>query len=235
MRKSGGRVRITAQLIDATTGGHLWAERFDRDLTDIFALQDDVTGKIVVALALNLSAGDLQRIASPRTGNLEAYDCYLQARELWLRGAKEPNARARELAERVTERDPNFAPTHVLLALAHNFDYINGWSASPEQSLRLSHACAVRALSLDDANPSAHTTMASVHLWERRHDEALREAERAIALDPNYAAGHAVLGVVLHYAGHCKYPPAKPGALWCEPLKAVGGVAEAPPSSLAAT
>ena len=93
MRKSGGRVRITAQLIDATTGGHLWAERFDRDLTDIFALQDDVTGKIVVALALNLSAGDLQ--ASPahdwQSGSLRTA---LSKPASSLRGAQEPNARS---------------------------------------------------------------------------------------------------------------------------------------------
>ena len=83
VRKSGNRVRITAQLIDATTGGHLWAERFDRDLTDIFAVQDDVTQQIVGALALNLTEGDQQRLAPEHTDNLEAYDCFLRGRELW--------------------------------------------------------------------------------------------------------------------------------------------------------
>ena len=204
VRKSGGRVRITAQLIDAATGGHLWAERFDRDLSDIFEVQDDVTGKIVAALALNLGAGDLRRIAAPRTDNLEAYDSYLQARQLFWLTAKELNAQARVLAERASQLDPNFAPAHALLALTHNFDYINGWSASAEHSRQRARACASRALSLDDANSSAHATMGSVHVWERRHDEALRDAERAIALDPNNAAGHAVLGVVLHYAGQSK-------------------------------
>ena len=81
VRKSGNRVRITAQLIDATTGGHLWAERFDRDLTDIFAVQDDVTQQIVGALALNLTEGDQQRLATEHTDNLEAYDCFLRGRE----------------------------------------------------------------------------------------------------------------------------------------------------------
>ena len=85
VRKSGNRVRITAQLIDATTGGHLWAERFDRDLTDIFAVQDDVTQHIVGALALNLTEGDRQRLATEHTDNLEAYDCFLRGRELWRR------------------------------------------------------------------------------------------------------------------------------------------------------
>ena len=90
VRKSGTQFRITAQLIDATTGGHLWAERFDRELTDIFAVQDEVAAKIVSALSLNLAPGDLKRIASARTDNLEAYDCYLRGRALWQRSAKEP-------------------------------------------------------------------------------------------------------------------------------------------------
>ena len=109
MRKSGSRVRIAAQLIDASTGGHVWAERFDRDLTDIFAVQDDVTAKIVSALSLNLNARDLRRIAAARTDSIEAYDCYLRGRALWQRSAKEPNAQARALFERAVELDPKFA------------------------------------------------------------------------------------------------------------------------------
>jgi adenylate cyclase len=134
VRKSGSRVRITAQLIDASTGGHVWAERFDRDLTDIFAVQDDVTAKIVSALSLNLNATDLRRIAAARTDSIEAYDCYLRGRALWQRLAKEPNAQARALLERAVELDPKFASAHALLSLVHNFDYINRWSASPSES-----------------------------------------------------------------------------------------------------
>jgi adenylate cyclase len=161
VRKSGSRVRITAQLIDASTGGHVWAERFDRDLTDIFAVQDDVTVKIVSALSLNLNASDLRRIAATRTDNIEAYDCYLRARALWQRSAREPNAQARALLERAVELDPKFASAHALLSTVHNFDYINAWSASPSQSRESSRASALRALSLDDADPVAHVAMAA--------------------------------------------------------------------------
>ncbi|HZZ23821.1 MAG TPA: adenylate/guanylate cyclase domain-containing protein [Roseiarcus sp.] len=201
VRKSGSRVRITAQLIDASTGGHVWAERFDRDLTDIFAVQDDVTAKIVSALSLNLSAGDLRRIAADRTDNIEAYDCYLRGRALWQRSAKEPNAQARALLERAVELDPKFASAHALLSVVHNFDYINEWSNSPSESRESSRASALRALSLDDALPIAHVAMASAYLWDRHHDDALSEANRALALDPNYPGVPVVLGLALHYSG----------------------------------
>ena len=201
MRKSGSRVRITAQLIDASTGGHVWAERFDRDLTDIFAVQDDVTAKIVSALSLNLNAGDLRRIAADRTDNIEAYDCYLRGRALWQRSAKEPNAQARALLERAVELDPKFASAHALLSIVHNFDYINEWSNSPSEFRESSRASALRALSLDDALPIAHVAMASAYLWDRHHDDALREANRALALDPNYPGVPVVLGLALHYSG----------------------------------
>jgi adenylate cyclase len=201
VRKSGSRVRITAQLIDASTGGHIWAERFDRDLTDIFAVQDDVTVKIVSALSLNLDVGDLRRIAAARTDNIEAYDCYLRGRALWQRSAKEPNAQARVLLERAVELDPKFASAHALLSIVHNFDYINAWSASPNVSRESARASALRAVSLDDADPLGHIAMADAHLWDRHHDDAMREANRTLALSPNYPGVHFVLGLVLLYSG----------------------------------
>ena len=201
VRKSGGRVRITAQLIDTTTGSHLWGERFDRDLTDIFAVQDDVTAKIVSALSLNLSAGDLRRIATARTANVEAYDCYLRGRQLWQRSARGSNAQARALLQRAVELDPNFASAHAFLSVVHNFDYINGWSDSSDRSRQCSREIACRAVSLDDANPTAHVALCSAYLWDRRHDDALLEAERAFALDPNYQGLYVARGLALLYAG----------------------------------
>ena len=135
VRKSGNRVRITAQLIDATTGGHLWAERFDRELTDIFAVQDDVTQQIVAALALNLTEGDRERIAVEHTDNLEAYDCYLRARDQFWLFTKESIAQARELAERAIELDPKFSPAYTFLAMAHGLTYLNRWNSSPSDAL----------------------------------------------------------------------------------------------------
>ena len=201
VRKSGSRVRITAQLIDASTGGHVWAERFDRDLTDIFAVQDDVTVKIVSALSLNLSAGDRQRIAADHTDNLEAYDSLLRGRELYYLQSKDSNSQARELFQRAAELDPRFVPAVFFVSTTHILDYINGWSASPSQSLEEARRAARLALALDDRYPPAHLALGSCNLMSRQYHAAIREIETAISLDPNYAQAHNELGLILHYAG----------------------------------
>ncbi|WP_202361603.1 adenylate/guanylate cyclase domain-containing protein [Mesorhizobium sp. 131-3-5] len=201
VRKSGNKVRITAQLIDATTGGHVWAERFDRDLTDIFAVQDDVTQQIVDALALNLTERDQQRIATEHTDNLEAYDCFLRGREQLWRFKREQNTQSRELLERAIELDPKFASAYAILAIAHGLDYINRWSRSPSTSIEQAEKFATRAVALDDRNPYAHWALGIISLHLRRHDIAIREAERSISLAPNLAEGHESLGNILHYSG----------------------------------
>ncbi|PKA39175.1 adenylate/guanylate cyclase domain-containing protein [Rhizobium sullae] len=201
VRRSGNRVRITAQLIDAASGGHLWAERFDRDLTDIFAVQDDVTQQIVDAMAINLTEGDRQRMAPEHTGNVEAYDYFLRGRELWHRLTKETNIAARDLLQRAIELDPNFASAHAFLALTHGLDYLNGWSPSPPNSREQSEELARRAVALDDRDPRAHWALSIVELYSRRHDMAISEAQRAIILNPNFAEGHVSLGEALYYSG----------------------------------
>ena len=201
VRRSGGRVRITAQLIDAASGGHLWAERFDRDLTDIFAVQDDVTGHIVGALSLNLTRVDRQRLTAEHTDNLEAFDCFLHGRELWWRHTRQANGQARNLLMHAIELDPNFAPAYAFLAAVHVHDYLNQWSATPSQSLELAGEAVGRAIAIDERYPYAQFALAMTNLWMRRHDEAIRAAENSIALDPNFANGHVNLGVILHYAG----------------------------------
>jgi tetratricopeptide (TPR) repeat protein len=201
VRKAGNRVRITAQLIDGATGGHLWAERFDRELTDIFAVQDEVTQEIVSALALNLTKGREQRSASEQTDNPEVYDCFLRGREEWWRQTRAANAQARALLQRAVELDPNFAPAYAYLAATHMHDYVNQWSASPSQSLERAQQLALRAVALDEAYPHAHWALAISYIWMRQLDKSIAEAQRAISLDPNFAEGHVSLGFALHYAG----------------------------------
>ena len=201
VRKSGNRVRITAQLIDAASGGHLWAERFDRDLTDIFAVQDDVTQHIVGALAVNLTVDERQRLSSEHTRNPEAYDCFLRGRELWHGLTEATNIAARDLLLRAIELDPKFAAAHAFLALTYGLDYLNRWGASPSTAMEHAEQAAGRAVALDDADPWAHWALSMIYLYTRRHDAALSECERVVALNPNFAEGYVSFGEVLHYSG----------------------------------
>ena len=139
VRKVDKRVRITAQLIDATNDGHLWAERFDRDLTDIFAVQDDVTAQIVGALSLNLAQGDRRRLMVEHTDNMEAFDCFLRGREFCGYHAKEANAQARELLPAQPNSTRQFAPGSAWLGAAHINDYVSQWSDQPSCSLDLAY------------------------------------------------------------------------------------------------
>ncbi|HEX9169909.1 MAG TPA: adenylate/guanylate cyclase domain-containing protein [Roseiarcus sp.] len=201
VRKAGGRVRITAQLIDATTGGHLWAERFDRELTDIFAVQDDVTSHIVSALALNLSRSDRQSIVAERTDNQEAYDCFLRGRELWWRFRPEANLEAERLLRRATALDPTFAPAFAFLAATLANAYSNGWGEKPAEALQEADKVARQAVKLDERYPYALWSLGMTLSWERRNEEALAAAEKAIGFNPNFADGNSMVGVQLHFLG----------------------------------
>jgi adenylate cyclase len=201
VRKAGDRVRITAQLIDAGSGGHLWAERFDRDLTDIFSTQDEVVQKIVGTLAVTLTRGEEQRLHRRSTGNVEAYECWLRAREALGRGTRESIAQARAMHRRAIEIDPNFAAPHAGLALATISDYASGWAPDPAQALDEAERWARRAIELNDQEPVSHMALGAVLLWRRDHERALAESRRMMALDPNFAQGYAATGLALTYAG----------------------------------
>jgi adenylate cyclase len=201
IRKAGNRVRITAQLVDAQTGGHLWADRFDRELTDIFATQDEVVHKIVEALAVKLSRIEEQDLKRGGTRNLEAYESWLRARQLLGKGTRETIAEAKALHRHALALDPNFCSPHVGLAFAAVSDYVNGWVTDPQAALDEGERWARRAIELDERQPGGHVAMGNVRAWQRRHDEALVELARAVELDHNYAQGHALLGMALMYAG----------------------------------
>ncbi len=201
VRKAGNRVRITAQLIDAGSGGHLWAERFDRDLTDIFSTQDEVVEKIVGSLAVTLTHGEEQRIRRRDTGNVEAYESWLRARQLLGRGTRDSVAQAQAMHRRAIEIDPNFAAPHAGLALAALAHYSSGWASDPAQALDEAERWARRAVELNDQEPVSHMALGNVLLWRRDHDGALAEFRRMIALDPNFAQGYTATGLVLMYAG----------------------------------
>src|SRR5215475_5423765 len=201
IRKAGNRVRITAQLIDAGSGGHLWAERFDRDLTDIFATQDEVVERIVGALSVTLTRGETQRLRRRSTASVEAYESWLRARAVLARGDHDAVAEARAMHRRAIALDPSFAAPHAGLALAALSEYISGWANDPAQALDEAERWARRAIEVDDQEPVSHMAFGNVRMWRRDLDGALAAFDRMIALDPNHAQGHASTGLALVYAG----------------------------------
>ena len=201
VRKGGNRVRITTQLSDGNTGGHVWAERYDRELTDIFAVQDDVTRHIVAALQVKLRGDERGRARGRGTDHIEAYELFLRGRELVQRRTRDDIVRSRPLFEQAIDIDPSFATPYAGLAFGHVMGYVNQWTETSVQSLATADRLASQALALDPSDPQSHYTMAAVHLWSKDHDEAIREASTATELDPNFSPGYSLLGLALHYAG----------------------------------
>jgi len=200
VRKAGDRVRITAQLVDARTGGHLWAERYDRDLEDIFALQDEVVQKIVAVLAVKLTEDEQNRLERRYTNNLEAYDCFLRGLEYWQRLTPDGNDQARRMFCDAIDMDPEFALAYSRLGITYWLEWTFGWSqdlACLEKAFELAH----RATALDDTLPEPHGLLGMVYLWKKEHDKAIDELQRSIALDPNYAEGMNQLAHALSFAG----------------------------------
>jgi len=200
IRKANNRVRITAQLIDATTGHHLWAERYDRDLQDIFAVQDEVTRKIVTALEVKLTEGERQRLGRAPTANLQAYDYYLQGLEYHALLTEEANAQAQQLFEKAIQLDPQFAVAYACLGWTYFNKWALGWDQSAEM---LDHALTwtQRSLALDETLSDGHRLLGTVCLWKKKYEQAVAEVEQAVTLNPNDADGYAALGDVLNWIG----------------------------------
>lgn len=197
VRKAGGRVRITAQLIDGVSGGHLWAERYDRGLEDIFAVQDDVTERIVGSLEVKLIDEAEARPSRVETGNPDAYDCLLRGREQYRLFSKDGNAAARTLYEKAIALDPDYAAAHAALAETYIHDFFMGSTEALDRAYELAQT----ARDLDPSLPLVYEALASVHLFMRRHDEAVAAARRWIEVEPGNAEAYANLAGMLHFAG----------------------------------
>ena len=201
VRRAADRVRVTAQLINSTTGGHIWASRFDRELTDIFAVQDEITREIVAALKLKLTAGEQDRLVRRRTVSAEAYELLLRAREQSLTFTRSGNMAARALAEAAIAIDPHYAAAHAVIAFTHINDYGNGYSADPAASMRLGREAAERAVATDEEEPTAHQARGVAFWWSGDLDRAEAEARRGLALLPNSVDNMILLARVQIYAG----------------------------------
>ncbi len=201
IQKSGDRVRILVQLIDAVKGVHLWSERYDRDLKDLFALQDEITRRVMTALQVKLTEGEYASDVAGSTSNLEALECFWRAEERYFRSSKEDNAAARQWAEKAIELDPHFAGAWAILGYTYFVDVINGWGTAPLESLKRAEECGQKALSINDSTCKAQGLMGVIRWAQGRYDEAIRYGEKSVAINPNDPTMMFSLATIVHGSG----------------------------------
>jgi TolB-like protein/Flp pilus assembly protein TadD len=203
VRKAGSRVRITAQLIDAATNLHVWAERYDRDLKDIFAVQDEITENIVTSIGPEFLSAEMRRAQRRDVRSLDAWDYIMRAAFHHSRYRKEDVAEAQRLLQKAIELDPFNAEGFCLLALTHLMQVQFGWSESADQSIQEAAKAAEKAVAIDDRDAWAHTALGLVDLILRRYDDAIRRLRMAVQLNPSLANAYGALGQALTLAGEC--------------------------------
>ena len=203
VRKAGNRVRITAQLIDAATSLHVWAERYDRELKDIFAVQDEITENIVTAIGPEFLSAEMRRAQRRDVRNLDAWDYIMRAAFHHSHYRKEDVAEAQRLLQKAIELDPFNAEGFCLLAFTHLMQVQFGWCKSADLSIQEAAKAAKKAVAIDDRDAWAHTALGMVDLISRRHDDAIRRLRRAVQLNPSLANAYGALGQALTLAGEC--------------------------------
>ena len=189
VQRSGDRVRISAQIIDALKGYHVWSERYDREMKDFFALQDKITLETLKALDVKLVSGEGGRASGAGTDNLEAYIKLLQAREIFEQQTRESNVQARQLIEEVIRLDPNYAMAYFFLAGVTTTDVFHGISKSPRESFMKAIELHQKAISLDDSCAPAYAHLGNLHAQIGEYEKGIAECERAIEIAPNLADG----------------------------------------------
>jgi adenylate cyclase len=201
VRRSGNQLRITAQLIDATTGNHRWADRYDRELNDIFAVQDDITRSVTVAVHGELTDREQARIWAGGTKNVEAWECVVRGNELLHRHVRPDNQEARNMAERALALDPDYGNAWSLLGWTHYEDAMWSWSSSRESSIAIGEEAVNKAIELEQFSPDGYALLASLRSEQAEFDAAVDLARKAVSLASNHAPNVALLAVALARAG----------------------------------
>jgi adenylate cyclase len=204
VQKSGDKLRITAQLIDAKTGNHLWSERYDRELKDLFDLQDDITKNVITALQVKLTVGQGASILSKGTKNLEAYLKMMKGRHYHLRFNEDDNETSRRLFEETIALDPNYAIAYVFLAWTYYHEAFFGWNKMLAKSYEKAMELAKKAISLDEQNAGAYMVFANVYAKTGQFEKAAAAQKKALSLDPANSAVNALAGNALYHAGKFK-------------------------------
>ncbi len=184
VQRSGDQVRVTAQLIDAISGHHLWAERYDRQVADYFTVQDEIARNVVTALEVKLTAGEIARFWRRQTDNLEAYENFLRGTAARESGGKAGNAEGRRLYEKAVALDPNFASAWIHLSITHQLDARIGWSGDRARSISLAAGAVQKALAIGGAGPSTYLQLSNIAIVKRQYDQAILHCEKALSLDP---------------------------------------------------
>jgi adenylate cyclase len=200
IQQSESRLRITAQLIDATGGKHLWAERFDRDLSDIFVLQDRVTLDILSALRVEFTHGEQARVQET-TKSLEAWSCLVKGLSHFESFTKYDNAKAQELFKQAVQVDPQYSYAWAMLGWTHWIDAAFGYSESYSESFKTAVEIAQKAVQMDDQQPDVHALWGGIYLFQGQYDKAIAEGQRSVALAPNVACNKAILARTMLLAG----------------------------------
>jgi adenylate cyclase len=201
IQKADERVRINAQLIDAISGRHVWAEKYDRQLKDIFALQDDITLKIISEVGAEVTRGERARINAIGTTNVDAYIKATQGWEYFYAPTRETNRQARKLAEEAIAIDPGYQNAYCLLGITHSMDVFLGTSKSPQKSFETAINYFQKVLAVDENHPVARSALAYVYGMQRKYEQALAQAQQAIESNPGRANTHFVLGSILYFTG----------------------------------
>jgi len=204
VRSSGNQLRITAQLIDATTGSHLWAERYDRELKDIFALQDEITMKILTSLQVSLADGEMGRTQAKGTNNLDAYLLFLQGQGEARRMNKDGNFLSRQMAQQAIALDPKYALAYSFLANSYMAEVVLGISEDPRLSLKKAMELVQKAIALDNSLALPHGLLGWIYTLMLQHDKGIAECEQAVKLEPNSALAYFRLNLALRFAGRPK-------------------------------
>src|SRR5579862_766609 len=197
VRKGGDRVRISAQLNDVATGSHIWAERYDRELADVFAVQDEITETVVAAIEPKLYAAENFRATRKPPDSMDAWDLLMRALSYFWRVTRSDNAVAQALLEKAVVIDPNYGRALGLLAYSHTFGAQMGWE--DVAAMPVAKRAAQAAILVDSEDPWAHLALGYVYQFTRRFDESLAELETALRLNPNFSLGHGYYGLTLSY------------------------------------
>jgi adenylate cyclase len=201
IRRAGNRIRINAQFIDARSGTHLWAERYDRNLDNIFQVQDEITERIVTALKIELSDQEKSELEKHYTKNIAAYDMFLKGQQQFLKFTREGNSGARGYFKKATELDPGFARAFANYGWTYARDFQDGWTSTPEKSLDFALELALKAKSLDATSSRVHWILGQVYLYKREYELAMENVKKAIELSPSSPDPKILLARILTFSG----------------------------------